>query len=221
MRHIAYLLLVGNILYLGWNLFQSQSVDDTVAAVPALPDGVYRLVTLQERARDRSNAEADRIEVLTRAEPPSSLGVAACKALGPFAAKADVKPVIERLAGMGLDPILHAVDSQVDNGYWIYLPGKGRDAARDIVSQLQAKGDKEYFVGKDHVVSLGTFDGIERARVRMDELQKMGFDAVLEQRFKARQAFWLEMPASQASSEVLSVLGAEYPGLEVHTLSCR
>ncbi len=221
MRHIAYLLLVGNILYLGWNLFQSQSVDDTVAAVPALPDGVYRLVTLQERSRDTSSGDADRIEALTRAEPPSSLGVANCKAFGPFAAKADVKPVIERLAGMGLDPILHAVDSQVDNGYWIYLPGKGRDGARDIVSQLQAKGDKEYFVGKDHVVSLGTFGGIERARVRMDELQKMGFDAVLEQRFKARQVFWLEMPAGQASGELLSLLGAEYPGLEVHTLSCR
>jgi len=109
----------------------------------------------------------------------------------------------------------------VDNGYWIYMPGKGRDGARDIVSQLQAKGDKEYFVGKDHVVALGTFDGIERAQVRMDELQKMGFEAVLEQRFKTRQAFWLEMPASQASSEVLSLLGDEYPGLEVHTLSCR
>ena len=221
MRHIAYLLLVGNILYLGWNLFQSQSVDDTVAVLPPLPDGVHRLVTLQEHAGNRSSAEVDRIEALTRAEPPSSLGVAACKAFGPFGAKADVQPVAERLAAMGLDPVLHAVDSQVDNGYWIYLPGKGRDAARDIVSQLQAKGDKEYFVGKDHVVALGTFDGIERAQVRMDELRKMGFDPVLEQRFKTRQAFWLEMPASQASSEVLSMLGDEYPGLEAHTLSCR
>ena len=101
------------------------------------------------------------------------------------------------------------------------MSGNCRDGARDIVSQLQAKGDKEYFVGKDHIVSLGTFDGIERAQVRIEELNKKGFDPVLEQRFKTRQAFWLEMPASQASSEVLSMLGAEYPGLEVHTLSCR
>jgi hypothetical protein len=221
MRHIAYLLLVGNILYLGWNLFQDQSAVDTVAGLPPLPDGVHRLVTLQEHVHNTSNTDANMIEALTQAEPPSALGVAGCKAFGPFAAKADVEPVAARLADMGLDPVLHAVDSQVDNGYWIYLPGESRDGARDIVSQLQSKGDKEYFVGKDHVVSLGTFDGIERSQVRIDELRKMGFDPVLEQRFKTRQAFWLEMPASQVSSEVLNMLAAEYPGLEAHALSCR
>ena len=55
MRHIVYLLLVANVLYLGWNLSQGKTVDQEQSSLPPIPDGVPTLVMLQELAGNESS----------------------------------------------------------------------------------------------------------------------------------------------------------------------
>ena len=48
MRHIVYLLLVANIVYLAWNVLQLSPHDEVARSLPPLPATATRLVTLQE-----------------------------------------------------------------------------------------------------------------------------------------------------------------------------
>jgi hypothetical protein len=52
-RYIVYLMLIANVLYLGWNLSGGKSVAQNEQSFPSIPDGVRTLVMLQELAGDR------------------------------------------------------------------------------------------------------------------------------------------------------------------------
>jgi hypothetical protein len=222
MRHIVYLLVVANLLFFAWNHFQAQTLEQSVPSLPPLPAGVSSLVTLEEYSRETSApADGQAIEALTQAQPPGALSGGGCRALGPFHEQEKVKDVADRLAERGLDPVVRPVENRVENGYWIYLSGKSREHAREIVKRLDDLNDTEYYVGMGYFISLGTFEDIERAEIRLEDLRKKGFDdAILEQRFRTRVDYWLELPGDGAGNKVLERLTGEMPGLEVHAVAC-
>jgi hypothetical protein len=223
MRHIVYLLLVANLLFFAWNQFQAQTVQESVQSIPPLPAGVRTLVTLQEHARNENSEARDgqAIEALTQAQPPGALSANRCRALGPFREQDDVKAIADRLGGSGLDPVLRSVENRVENGYWVYLSGKDKEQAREMVKRLQDYDDSEYYVGMGYFISLGTFEDIERATIRLEDAREKGFDAILEQRYRTREEYWLELPENAAGVELLDSLTGENSGLEVHAVSCQ
>jgi hypothetical protein len=224
MRYIVYLLLIANLLFFAWNDHQAQTVTPAVRTVPPLPAGVTSLVTLEEHARGTAApADGQAIEALTQAAPPSALPTGKCKALGPFS-KNDitlVKATARRLAENGVDAVLRSVENRIENGYWIYLSGKDRQHAREMVKKLDELNDTEYYVGMGYFISLGTFEDIERANIRMADLKEKGIDdAILEQRYKNRTEYWLELPQDGVDPELMARLSEEQPGLQVHTVAC-
>lgn len=224
MRYIVYLLLVANLLFFAWNHFEVQTPVDSVQSLPPLPAGVRTLVTLEEHARNEASGALDgqAIEALTQAQPPGALSAGRCSALGPFREQDEAKVIADRLGDRGLDPVLRSVENRVENGYWVYLSGKDREHAREMVKQLQDHNDNEYYVGMGYFISLGTFKDIKRAEIRLADLREKGFDkAILEQRYKTRVEYWLELPENAASVELLDSLTEENPGLEVHAVSCQ
>jgi hypothetical protein len=76
MRHILYLLLVANLVYLGWNLLQNDTGTMAETALPPLPASVKPLVTLQE-SRQKSSAvsgnetDSNALETVEPATVPS------------------------------------------------------------------------------------------------------------------------------------------------------
>jgi hypothetical protein len=86
---------------------------------------------------------------------------------------------------------------------------------------LKARGDHDYYVGKDYFISLGTFEVIDRAEIRLEELRKLGFEAILGKRYKASKEYWLELPNSEAAGNVLAIITTENPELQLHALSCK
>ena len=220
MRHLVYLLVVANVVYLGWNLFQGRAADDQWSALPPLPDGARPLVTLQEHGSEQtSSLDATGLNTLTAIQPPGAVSRPDCQALGPFSLLAEAKAVAGRLGSSGLEPVQRTTRSRVENGFWVFLPAKERENSREIVQQLKERNDEDYYVGKDWLISLGTFRDIKRAKLRLAEVQKYGLDAILEPRYKTRQVHWLELPASGAAPE-LAAIRAENPRLELHSLSC-
>ena len=224
MRHIVYLLLVANMLFFAWNQFQAQTAQESEQSLPPLPAGVRTLVTLQEHARNEESETqgGQAIEALTQAQPPGALSASRCRAIGPFREQDEVKAVADRLGDSGLDPVLRSVENRVENGYWVYLSGKDKEHAREMVKQLQEYDDNEYYVGMGYFISLGTFKDIKRARIRLEDLREKGFDeAILEQRYRTRVEYWLELPENAAGVGLLDSLTGEYSGLEVHAVSCQ
>ena len=69
MRHLVYLLLVANLVYLGWNVFESSSSPSSrqIRDLPPLPATVSRLVTLEEReAKEEQPKEGQSEEVYSQ-----------------------------------------------------------------------------------------------------------------------------------------------------------
>lgn len=261
MRHILYLLLVTNLVYLGWNLLQTNTNTTTDMQLPPLPAAVKPLVTLQESrqqsaapettdttettdtpvisvipdttnrtdtpiipvAPDPSASSGDAVvlDELTIAEPPGAGSRANdCQALGPFETEADAQAVAPRLEALGIQPRQRSAEAREENGYWVYLPSMDRETALEIAHKLDEQGETDYFIGKDNYISLGIYQGIERAEVRMRQVHKLGLDALLEVRYRTHQAYWLEFRDTAGSAQEIAAIMSEQPGLQLHTLAC-
>lgn len=270
MRHILYLLLVTNLVYLGWNLLQTNTNTTADAQLPPLPPAVKPLVTLQESrqqsaatdtadttdttntteitdtpdttvisvipdttnrtdtpiipvAPDPSASSGDAVvlDELTIAEPPGAGSRANdCQALGPFETEADAQAVAPRLVALGIQPHQRSAEAREENGYWVYLPSMDRETALEIAHKLDEQGDTDYFIGKDNYISLGTYQGVARAEVRLRQVHKLGLDALLEVRYRTHQAYWLEFRDTAGSAQEIAAIMSEQPGLQLHALAC-
>ena len=221
MRHLVYLLLVANLIFFGWNVFESSSTSEQVNQLPPLPATVTRLVTLQEReAEEEKPDEVSSIEKLTVEQPPGAGAVIQCQALGPFLAAKDMQVLESRLLGLGLQPTQRELESKELIGYWVYLPAMPQEDIKATLAILTKHKDKEYYVGKKNFISLGTFKGISRAERRLKQAREMGLDAILEERFTSRSTWWLDIQSDSAAAGQLSGIVASRPELQLVELAC-
>lgn len=221
MRHLVYLLLVANVVFLGWNLFETNTPETRVLMQPPLPDNVARLVTLQEQQSAAGSEEVvTDIETLTMEQPPGAGAAVVCQALGPFWAVDTLKPVATKLNELGLQPAQRRVESEELVGYWVYLPAMSREEVRTVLATLEDYHDNEYYVGKGNFISLGTFKGLDRAEQRLKAVRKMGLEATLEERFVTQNAFWLDIQSDGAASEQLQRIAEGNSSLQLVDLAC-
>jgi len=221
MRHLVYLLLVANLVYFGWNLYEGGTAAETVRVLPPLPASAKRLVTLQEMVQQSgtdTGKELNDFDGLTMTQPPGAGKSAACEVLGPFHAEDELYAIAGEL---GLPPRKHITEERIEDGYWVYLPAMEHAQALQIGKQLDDRNDHEYYIGKDNFMSLGTFKERSRAEIRLRQLQKMGMDAILKARYTTQDAYWLEFSGQGAAAPVLNEVMGAHPDLRLRTLACR
>jgi hypothetical protein len=233
MRHVVYLLLVANLLYLGWNLSRSEVEPDPAASWPALPETVSTLVTLEELPQQSAAGmgqatfgqpaapvaaiETMKPELVTQNGPPGA-GRVECLELGPFRLHDEVRSVVTRLDALGLEARERAVKAREQDGYWVYLPVRERDAAHKVIAMLQQHGDKDYFLGRDNVVALGTFSDIEHANLRQGQMRELGLEAMVAPHAVVRETWWLEF--QQPGDDVMDDILQQHPELRRRSLTC-
>lgn len=221
MRHLVYLLLIANVVFFGWKLFETQSPEPLVRALPPLPDNVSRLVTLQEQQAATAGEEVvTDLETLTAEQPPGAGAVLQCQALGPFLAVDAMRPIAAELGELGLQPEQRQVESKELVGYWVYLPAMPREEIRTVLATLEDYNDKEYYVGKGSFISLGTFKSMERAERRLQSVRKMGLAATLEERFTTQTSFWLDIQSNGSAREQLQRIAEGNSSLQLVDLAC-
>ena len=221
MRHLVYLLLIANVVFFGWKLFETQSPEPLVRALPPLPDNVSRLVTLQEQQAATAGEEVvTDLETLTAEQPPGAGAVLQCQALGPFLAVDAMRPIAAELGELGLQPEQRQVESKELDGYWVYLPAMPREEIRTVLATLEDYNDKEYYVGKGSFISLGTFKSMERAERRLQSVRKMGLEATLEERFTTQTSFWLDIQSNGSAREQLQRIAEGNSSLQLVDLAC-
>ena len=183
------------------------------------------LVTLQEREvetntdTDSAN-EVSSIGALTVEQPPGAGAAILCQALGPFLVVSDMEVVESRLIDLGLQPTQRELESKELNGYWVYLSAMPREDVQTVRAILEEHKDKEYYVGKQNFISLGTFKGIARAERRLKETRKMGLDATLEKRFTSQSTWWLDIQSDGAATEQMNRIVASRPELQLVDMAC-
>ena len=247
MRHVVYLLLLVNLVYLGWNLFEGRTGGELVRELPPLPATARPLVTLQElqqqeeaqrrtqqeqEARQQEEVQGNQtaephvddvvaVETLTQTEPPGAGVSMLCQTLGPFLAMEQLEEVAERLGGAGVQTSQRSTETRQENGWWVYLPAMSRAEANRIVQLLDDINDREYYIGKDNFIALGTFRVLERAERRMKRLHKLGLEPLLEARYKTQTTHWLDLPGAHALDGELALIAGDYPELRLGKRVCH
>ena len=220
MRHLVYLLLVANLVYFGWNIVESRSTGAPSHPLPPLPMTATPLVTLQEREAASRADDTSAVEALTTEQPPGAGGAILCQALGPFLAQDDLQSLESRLVELGMQPTQRVLESKERIGYWVYLPAMSPDEVEAVRTTLKKHKDKEYFVGKSNFISLGTFEGMERAERRLKQARIMGLDAVLQERYATESTWWLDIQSNPAAAEQLNRIAEGRPDLQLIELAC-
>ena len=219
MRHVVYLLVVVNLVFLGWNIFQSQSIRQVERDLPPLPETAAQLVTLQEKEQAAAD-EVSVIENVTENEPPGAGVSLVCQTLGPFLAREAMQEMEVKLVAMELEPQQRETAKQRPIGYWVHLPEMERAEARKQAQILDDHNDKEYFIGKDNVLSLGAFQDMNRAKKRLKRVRKLGLEPQLETRYRTVAEYWLDFQVESAADEQLTGLVADDPDVWLQDRAC-
>jgi hypothetical protein len=219
MRHVVYMLVVVNLVFLGWNIFQSQTAMQPERNLPALSETAVPLVTLQEKEQAAAD-EASVIDVITANEPPGAGAGLVCLTLGPFFERDVMQATEAKLVTMGLEPQQRESERKHPVGYWVYLPEMERGESLRLAQILDEHSDKEYFIGKGNLISLGAFKEMSRARIRLKRVRKLGLDPLLETRYRTSSGYWLDFQAEPSRVEQLAGLVADTQDVWLEDRAC-
>lgn len=204
-RALFLLLLLANIGVFAWVRWYAQG--DSTSLIPAAPLAGKPLelateLTPAER-KDLVSGAAASVSAAAPVTAPSAATVAlaantvACAAYGPFPSDDAVQQAGGRLKPLGLDVSDHLVPGKSKLGYWVYLPPFGSKREADAAAGLLKKrGVKDIYVVTDeanrNAISLGVFTQKSGAQDRQKEMHKMGYHALMAERFRDEPRYWLD-----------------------------
>ena len=240
MKHLLYLLVIANLVYFSWHMLQGEEGDGARDELLQVPPDTRRLMTLQElqqqREKQESPAETDSpvddraeaqgeevlagIESLITQQPPEAGIPLTCYSIGPFMSDREAEAAADILGKLELEAGRRSEEREVKIGYWVHLPEMSREKNLEYKAKLDKNRDKEYFIGRDNVMSLGAFKDKSRADRRMRQLRKIGIEAILEPRYRMREVTWLDL-AVGLSETGHEQLVSELPESDIQPRACR
>lgn len=220
MRYLIYLLAALNFFFLLWNVARPPPVDGDARVLPPLPATARPIVTLEELQAKEFADDVSGLGRLTTSKPPGAGKGMACRVLGPIASNWQVEALTRRLGVSGFVAQRRSSEIKVQTGYWIYLPAMEREDAMEIVNLLDEANDKEYFVGKDNVISLGAFEELSRAERRFESVRKLGLVPMLEPTYEKRRVHWLVLEIATSREAELDSIIQEHPDIQVRKEGC-
>ena len=209
-RALLLILILANIGFLAWHRWYS--APETAALTPAPPltgkplELASELSPAERKALAAAPSVPDFLPAAGTAAPvaAATAGTAAaataalaCASYGPFPSDDALQQGIARLKPLGITATSHLVAGKAKLGYWVYLPPfASRREADGAVALLKRRGVKDIYVVTDeanrNAISLGVFSERRYAEDRQKQLRKMGYHAILAERFRDEPRYWLD-----------------------------
>ncbi len=206
MRSLFMLLLVINLSYLIWGVAFSDK--SAVPEVVSQPQGKQSLMLLSEQLKynpnevsEQASVKKENIAKVNTFEDKNmspSIGPAkTCYSLGPILEEQDKVKLEKSLLKNGFKSNHKAITDKEPKSYWVYFPAeKTLTDARAVVDQLKAAKVRDYQIirkGKfTNAISLGLYNGYSRAKIRVRNLKKLGFNPKVQTRYKQVTRHWLD-----------------------------
>jgi len=134
---------------------------------------------------------------------------------------AELESVEDTLAKLGFNPEVRTSDVKEQVGYWVYLPAMKREEALQTARTLDRSEVKDYFIGQENFISLGTYAARDRAEKHRDNIRALGFEPQVEPRYATRTAHWLDISGTGKDFPGWGKLKGEYPDIRLQDLECR
>ncbi len=203
---------------------ESARGDSGATAGTASPDDTPPAVDATGGDDDTGSApgpgEASGAVTVAAATPAAAPAVPGrCVSLGPFADLAEATVAASSLRSRGLQPRQRLAESRVLAGYWVHLPAyPSRAAAVAAVEGLRENGVTDIYIEPSgeqrNAISLGIYSDRARAESHAGTIRALDFDAMVSERFRPAQAYWLDVelrpdvavdPSSLSSSATTSL----------------
>lgn len=199
-------------------LVEQEPQPDTVTTVDDKPEPIDEPVVVPV-------AETDEPEVASVPEPEVvSESESICQTVGPLLDQADVSSLSAMLSREGYEATVRRGEAREPAGYWVYMPAMPASQARRIVNDLDAHGMKDYFIGKQSYISLGIFSERDKAQTRLQQVAALGYEAVLDQRYRTRNVYWLDIEEPGVpllGSPVWEKIQSQHADIRVQRVSCE
>jgi len=245
-RKLVYILVLANLAYFAWHQYSPVEKHREMKPVPLAP-GIEPLVLLKERpsaeppvivaaeqadeelppvavVEPETETETEAIPVVEYSAPAIPQPERVCQTIGPLLDKNDAASISAQLYKQGYQPAVRGGEVREPSGYWVYMPAMPASEARAIVNDLDANGMKDYFIGKRNHISLGIFSSKRKAQARLKRIKTLGYDAQLDQRYRTRTVFWLDIEEKGQpllGSEFWERALAEHADIRVQRVSCE
>ena len=185
MKNALLALLLLNILYLMWGMFQSEGPQPGVAVFEASDLGpVLEVTTAQD---DIASVGA----VLGSGDPSDLEAVVgrSCVTIGPFKVAADADDAMLEYSNEGMKAAIRSVEGQIFVGHWVQIRDvPDQSTANQWIETLKAGGLTDaYAVPTEEEglkISLGVFGDVERAERVELQARSMDFAADITPRMR-------------------------------------
>jgi len=222
-RAILLLLILANIGILAWHRWYELPEEAAQPTAPALGGKPLQLateLTPAERkalAAEETPSAATASQAAVAASTSAAVAATACAAYGPFPSDDAVQQGAARLKPLGLQVSEHLVPGKSKLGYWVYLPPFGSKHEADAATALlKRRGVQDIYVVTDeanrNAVSLGVFSQRSGALERQKAMHKMGYRALMAERFRDEPRYWLDargLPGALPQAAVFADLADE------------
>lgn len=128
---------------------------------------------------------------------PVAVAPALCKTVGPFDSEQSAEAFMERLAALDVMGQLQRRESLASKKHWVHIPVSedARQMSRRF-DELQERSVDSYIIADGELaggISLGVFSREAAAKVRSDELRKLGYPTETHVVERMRNEFWVAL----------------------------
>lgn len=201
------------------NNVRATEVQEIESITPLITAGVTSTLTDslaggQTQAEASSENEQDQLQESLDVSLISDASVPlVCKRIGAFVNESDAEEAATWLETEGIRTQKKIGLDMVWQGYWVYLPKyPNREAAIQVVTELNAKGIKDMFVEivdpNKNALSLGLYRQRAGAESRARQIKAQGYPAKIGNKEREQAVFWLETQIQQGREIPLQALSA-------------
>jgi hypothetical protein len=136
---------------------------------------------------------------------------AGCISIGPFSLPTQADAAAEALTAEGFAPRRTTRETEVWDGYWVFIETIGDQAeARAIAADLAENGigDTQVIASSERgtLLSIGVFSDIARAATQADRVDDAGYSATIADSMRTTQTHWLDVELTSEDSIGLDTL---------------
>jgi hypothetical protein len=186
------ILLLANILFLGWSLWVAPPAASALAPAPASDPGSMQLVGEAASGAERATASTGTYRA-TRA------AAATCVSFGPFLDEASLAAASQRLASLGYAARRRMASEEVPSGQWVSVTNLATpEDAANALNALRGIGLSDAYVVTDSspgttTISVGVFSDPTRAGEAADTVRRAGLEPQVTERSRSADVTWLDV----------------------------
>lgn len=230
MKWLFLILLVLNLVYLGWELDRQTGIEirqnRTVSTVPASAERLKLLHEVEVKPEMRRQSSAEEVTTDTEQQrvglttmedlvmelpeiliedsegvlPPTS-----CYRYGPVADEALANELNQWFVSRDISSDVIYTEEQGARLFWVYLAPQGsRENALAVLAEMQGKGIGDYRLinrgDLENAISLGLFSSREAVDSRLRELEEKGYVPVVVPYTEMKKTFWINVQVENDSA---------------------